>query len=371
MKDFYKLLAEIEKDENEMKEIEEVTLEVSEIEKARVKVRIKKSLKHKKPWRSKGVAAAAVGGVLLAGTIGIGVVNPSYAAELPIVGDIFRFLDNGRTGAYDLYKENASEINITKESKGIAITVKEALFDGKTIYYTYEVKTDKDLGEHPLVGMGPGLQVEGYEDGMTGSSRIEKMDSSTYIGQDEYTLHETYDRINCKIKMKDIAITGLEEPEIIKGKWTFDVQLEAVESAMQELGQSVAKDDFIVTLNKLYQTPMSFRIEYTQAVPEAYRDQRDNVTTTLEVKDNLGNVYAGEHNGGHGKTDTGIMNWSMTFGKLDEGASELIITPKIYCSTMGGGVAFDQEGNETAIEIAQDKEDREIELEPIKIKLSK
>lgn len=371
MKDFYKLLSDIERDENEMKEIEEVTLEVSEIEKARVKARIKKSLNIKKPLMNKGLAAAAVVGVLVAGTLGIGIANPSYAAELPIVGDIFRFLDNGRTGAYDLYKENASEINVTKESKGIAITIKEALFDGKTIYYTYEVKTNRDLGERPLVGMGPGLQVKGYEDGMTGGGRLERMDASTYIGQDEYTLHETYDRINCKIKIQDIAITGLKEPEIIKGKWIFDLQLEAVESAMQDIEKSVDKEGFTVTLNKLYQTPMSFRLEYTQEVPEVYRGEWDNVTTTLEVKDDLGNVYAGEHNGGHGKTDTGIMNWSMTFGKLDEAASELLITPKIDCSTMSGGVSFDAEGNETPLEIVQDKADREIELESIRIKLNK
>jgi len=54
---------------------------------------------------------------------------------LPIVGDIFRFLDNGRTGLYENSKTDAGKImeshynykqyttilNMTKESKGIKI----------------------------------------------------------------------------------------------------------------------------------------------------------------------------------------------------------------------------------------------------------
>ena len=64
---------------------------------------------------------------------------------LPIVGDIFRFLDNGRTGLYENsktdagkimephynYKQYTTVLNMTKESKGIKITINDAILMGR------------------------------------------------------------------------------------------------------------------------------------------------------------------------------------------------------------------------------------------------
>ena len=59
----------------------------------------------------------------------------------------------------------------------------------------------------------------------------------------------------------------------------------------------------------------------------------------------------------------------MTFGKLDEKATSLIITPTIFCSTYKGGVSIDENGVETEIKI-EPKEDRDIVLEDIVVDLS-
>ncbi|MDD1371164.1 DUF4179 domain-containing protein, partial [Bacillus sp. MHSD17] len=93
MKDIYELLNDIDIDEKELEEIE-----TSEIEKEKVKRNVKQSIRTKKKMKSwkKGVAAASILVGLSVATLGIGF--PTYAGGLPIVGDIFRFLDNGRTG---------------------------------------------------------------------------------------------------------------------------------------------------------------------------------------------------------------------------------------------------------------------------------
>ncbi|WP_089284561.1 DUF4179 domain-containing protein [Anaerovirgula multivorans] len=82
------------------------------------------SLRKNKGWNSKKIIAAALVDLVVGSTAYIGITNPAYAAGIPIIGDIFRFLDNGRTGVYDLYKENANEINISKESNGIQIRLR-------------------------------------------------------------------------------------------------------------------------------------------------------------------------------------------------------------------------------------------------------
>ena len=144
MKDIYELLNDVDIDESEID-----TMDVSEFEKEKVKKHLRKLLKKNKGWKKKGLIAAALCCAVIGSIGAVGIKNPAYAAEIPIVGDIFRFLDNGRTGVYDKYKENANEINVTKESNGVAITIKDAIFDGKTITYTYEIKSDKDLGKNP------------------------------------------------------------------------------------------------------------------------------------------------------------------------------------------------------------------------------
>lgn len=370
MKDIYELLQEVEVDEVEMREIEKA-VEVTELERASVKKRLKQLIKKNKGWGSKRIIAAALAGLVIGSTAFIGIINPTYAAEIPIIGDIFRFLDNGRTGVYDLYKENANEINIIKESNGIQMKINDAIFDGKTITYTYEIKTDKDLGDNPLTGIEPSFEIVNYKGGLTGSEQIEKVAEGSYIGQASYSISGELDRVKCKLKIEDILVCELNKEEKIKGKWFFTFQLEAVERSCKEINQGTEKGGFTVTIDKINETPMSFILQYTQQVPEAYRNDWDDVTTELVVKDDLGNVYEGEGNGGQGNIPTGIMNWSMTFRKLDEKATKLIVTPKVYISTVAGGVSFDENGNETKLEPIQTKEDREFFLDDIVIEISR
>ncbi|MGL4738025.1 MAG: DUF4179 domain-containing protein [Cellulosilyticaceae bacterium] len=376
MKTIYDVLGKIEMSEEEMRMLEEEMVEVSELERARIKGAVKKQIGNRgtKRWQKNLQVAAVLGGIVIVGIGGIGVINPSYAAELPIVGDIFRFLDNGRTGAYDLYKENANEINVTKESNGIVITIKDAIFDGRTVSYTYEIKTDRDLGENPLIGLGPVFSIEGYEGGMGGSGQTKRVNEDTYVGQSSYTIHEVYEQINCKVYIKEILLPYEGGAEVVKGKWRFDFQLEAVEGAMTTLDQKVEQDGVMIQMESITFSPMSFSLDYTQQAPEAYRGEMDFVSTTLKVEDNLGNVYVDEGSSAHGsgeETKQGIMHVRTTFGKLAEGATQLVVTPTVYCGVQGGGVAIGEDGSETALEADTTKESKEIILESIVIDLKK
>lgn len=380
MKDIYELLNEVEIDDEEIKKVEVEAKEymklkgedavIRDLEKTAIKRALKKRINKKNRWYGKGMVAAVTTAMIIGGTLCIGIVNPTYAASLPIVGDIFRFLDNGRTGIYDLYKENAQEINVTKESNGVSITVQDALFDGKTVYITYVVNTDKDLGDMPKIGIGPTFSIKDYEGGMTGSAQSKKIDEHTYVAQESYTIDEFKQSIKCKLKIKEILIVGSNNQESIKGNWQFEFELGATEGIREEVNESTTEDEFSVTIDYIMRTPMSYIINYTQEVPEAYRTEWDDVGTMLEVKDDLGNSYDGDMNGSRGRTGTGIMSFTMTFGKIDERASKLIVTPRIFCSTYKGGVAIDAKGNETQLQPKSDKEDRMLVLPEIIIPIS-
>ncbi|OWW09303.1 anti-sigma factor [Bacillus sp. MB353a] len=335
MKDIYELLNDIDIDEKELEEIE-----ASEIEKEKVKRNVKQSIRAKKKMKSwkKGVAAASILVGLSVATLGIGF--PTYAGGLPIVGDILRFLDNGRTGLYENSKNDAGKImephynykqyttvlNMTKESKGIKIMINDAIFDGKTVSINYSIESNRDLGENPstldfLTIKGAGTQ--------SGSNKITKVADRKYTGliktsSDLVGSKETI--VNVEWNVQSIAI--LETEEEIEGDWNFNINLKRIENKETLIGGSTEKDGVKVNMERMEITPISFILYYNQEVSQKIRGVWDGVDVDLEVRDDLGNQYYGEGNGGSGE-DSYNFNWSKTFQQLNENATKLIITPHV------------------------------------------
>ncbi|RAP29264.1 hypothetical protein C2W64_04211 [Brevibacillus laterosporus] len=119
-----------------------------------------------------------------------------------------------------------------------------------------------------------------------------------------------------------------DKQEEIKGDWKFEFTLNATNSDTQLIGQSVEQSRVKVNLDKISITPMSFIVCYDQEVSEIVRNKWNGVDVELEVKDDFGNAYSGQGNGGTG-SDSYNISWSKTFGKLDPNASKLIVTPHV------------------------------------------
>lgn len=89
-------------------------------------------------------------------------------------------------------------------------------------------------------------------------------------------------------------------------------------------------------------------VYYDQVVSEEIRNTWHGVEVEIEVKDDLGNHYSGEGNGGIGDSEEYNISWSKTFEKLDEKATKLIITPHItlreYPSDNFGSVEMTEKG---------------------------
>ncbi|MFT5871520.1 MAG: hypothetical protein ACI8WT_000440 [Clostridium sp.] len=376
MKDIYELLNDVDIDVDEIDENEDGNIKVEYIEKLRIKKALRKAIKKNRSWNKRAIIAAGLFFAMIGCAGVIGVANPAYATDIPIVGDIFRFLDNGRTGVYDKYKENANEINVTKESNGNSITIKDAIFDGRTLTYTYEIKSNKDLGERPTLGIGGSvIQIEDYKGGLAGSSGTQRVDKNTYVGKDTYTIDEQREKINFQLKIKSIADVSsgeAKEANEAKGNWKFKISLQALQSTKQAVNKGTENEGIKVNIDAISKTSATFSINYSQSITEKVKEKWFSVSTDLEVRDDLGNVYKGEGNGGSGDETT--LNWRETFGKLDVMAHQLIITPKIHMSNNGGGAQIDESGKETEIKVNIDEnhpESGDIILDNIVVDLDK
>ncbi|MEI4803893.1 DUF4179 domain-containing protein [Bacillus sp. FJAT-51639] len=366
MKDIYELLNDINIDETEFEE-----MEATEFEKANMKRTLKQSIhrkKHTKSWKVKIAAATVIVG-LSATTFGL--AFPTYAGSLPIIGDIFRFLDNGRTGLYDRYKEFSTEMNMTKESKGIKVTINDAIFDGKTTTVTYSIESEQDLGDKPNVLGNLDLMDA---NGMTGSSQISKVGENKYVGLMTTTHHNPNKKDSINVRWNVEGITIPDQKKEIKGNWNFAFHLKAIDSNEKSISGSTEKDGVKVNMEKLAITPMSFIVYYNQEVTKEVRKKWDDVDVELEIKDDLGNQYSGEGNGGTGK-DPYNISWSKTFQKLDKNATKLIITPhvnlRIHTPSNHGGVEM-AGGKEKKISVPEKSgEEKNFVLEDIVINFKK
>lgn len=322
MKDIYELLNDLDIDEHEA-----VEMEVDELEKAKVKRTLKESIVQKRKRRSwkKPVAAAVMVAGLSVATLGL--TFPAYAVSLPVIGNIFKFLDVGNIGVYDHYQEYSTEMNLTAESNGIKVIINNAIFDGETVALTYSIESNQDLGESPyLRGL---LNMKGSIGG-AGGSKVSKVDSNRYVGlttETGFFKNKKPDTVHMKWQIDSIVIQ--ENQEEIKGKWSFAFALEATEADTRVVGQSSELDGVTVQIGKLSVTPMSFIVYYDQLVSEEIRNKWHGVDMDIEVKDDLGNLYSGKGNGGTGDNKGYHTSWSKTFEKLDPNAAKLILTPHI------------------------------------------
>lgn len=381
MKDIYELLNDINIDENEFEE-----MEVSELEKAKVKNRLRKSINKKRKMKSwkKTVAVASI--VVGLSATALGLTFPAYAKNIHMIEDIFRFFDNGRTensitsnnvkdeekGLYYDYKKFSNEINITKESNGVKITVNDAVFDGKTVSITYSIEGEQDLGENALIDSP---NIEGFG-AMGGSGKTTRIDKNNYVGILTLSNLEETKLDIANIKWDIESIQNIDNQTEIKGDWNFDFSLKAVDSTMQLSESSSEQNGVKVNIGKISVTPMSFIVYYDQVVSEKVRNKWHGVDVDIKIKDDLGNSYSGEGNGGSGDSEGYKMSWSKTFEKLDQNATKLIITPHItlreYTSDNFGSVEITKDGpKEIPIPKKSGKGKEEFVLEDVIIKLKK
>lgn len=355
MKDIYELFNDMDLDLSEFQEVE-----ADELERARVKKIVREKIAQsdsgglKKRKRSTALATAAAIVILTAGIGGLGMAFPAYAKEVPVVGDIFRFLDGGRSGVYDLYKESALNIDMVKADNGIEVTLNQGVYDGKTLSLTYTIKTAQDFGENPLLNSN--IDVD-FADGIAGSEGLKKVSPGVYVGQSNYTFFsekEIRDGISFRWSVSGLTNmdedSGDAERKTTACRLNYSVSLKALDYKVLDLAENrdVAQQ-VAISLKRLSATPINTILYYAEEVPS---DLVNSVQMVWEIKDDLGTVYAYNENGGQGKISGEMlkMEYVLTFNHLDPQAKTLFITPTLkLVHTQGGGVAMAEKVKETPL----------------------
>lgn len=264
------------------------------------------------------------------------------------------------------YEINKKPLDISIESNNIKITLKEADYDGKFINISYEVDTDKDLGEYIFVGsIDSDIRIRAYENGKQysvisgyGGSKTRRVQNNKYFGNFDSTisgsggiyldneqidyyidLNTIYaqlhiDQINYKDEKTDESI-------YINGEWNFPyIELKSLGRNTYKTNKSFEKDNAKLNIKAIEISPIQCSIIYSEDFKNTEYKSEDWTTIgiSFEIKDNLGNVY--ESTGGYGNMDKNLFKNidisddeifinECTFENIDKNANKIMIYPEI------------------------------------------
>ncbi|WP_339252758.1 DUF4179 domain-containing protein [Sporosarcina sp. FSL W8-0480] len=373
MKDVYDHLNDIDMDANQF-----VVEDVSEAEKTKVMLDLKRKISRPKPVRWRKIAAAATISIGLSSAALFGLSFTSFAQEIPIIGQVFKWFNDD--GFFENYSEHANTLSMTQEDNGISITLNEAVFDGKTLYVAYEIISEIDLGDDPsLKGMPAILNSDGGHLA-TGSHDIKKVDDFRYVGVSTAKMYPEnrveegsfeFDITGIFLETSNVDVSRIiSDPTYsmkeIAGSWKFQFDLQATDNVEQSVGLTSAGNDVTVSMNKIVYTPMSFILFYEEIITEELDAKWDFVSVSVDVKDDLGHTYATYVNGGESDSALRLYH-THTLEKLDPKAKRLIVTPTVVLSQRDGtyenGAYYRNENSTAPME--------EFELDEIVIEIEK
>ena len=272
-------------------------MEVSELEKERVKRTVMKRKKKNHFSRNFSVAAA----FFIASSITLSFAFPTFAAKLPVIGNIFELFNDDEKYVFEKYDTYSTEIGVTKESNGISVTVKDAVYDGENITIAYTIKSDQDLGERPVL-MGDWV-VDEFKDmykdsGYSYNYIIEKINDNEYAVLYIYELIEGPKPDEVHITWQGDKIQNLNNVNnTFLGDRSFQFSLNALESKTQEFTGSIKseEEDIGVGVTKMTETPVSTTLYLTEVADVRAIAKEDEewrgVPIDYIVSDDLGNEY--------------------------------------------------------------------------------
>ena len=177
-----------------------------------------------------GIAAA------IAGIITLGISIPAIASKIPFMESVFEKLEEDEN-----YEKYATQINQTVESRGVKVTISEAVSDGLNLYITYIIESEKPFSNEILedakewhdgkqVLTNPEAEADFKSEELFSSlSLVGKFtDENTFIGIEMYELTHIKKKIPDEFMLtKNMDyfefVVGEKTSKKLKGEWNFKV----------------------------------------------------------------------------------------------------------------------------------------------------
>ncbi len=273
-----------------------------------------------------GICAA-----LLIITMFFGETITTYANKMPIISNVLELFKTSRYEDYDKY---SSELNITKESNGLKVTINNVIYDGSelSIFYTIEsetsmkyvpillvneVKIDDKVTSFGYGESGKFLDdnkvyagIRSYHVGIRSMISKEEQEKYFYGGDIEIP-----DEFMLSININKVG--DIKETEITNGEWTFDIPV-----SNEKLKGMVKEYDLNIDLSNIYQNSAISKLILTpiNTTIQGYIGLED-MDLYFMVIDDKGRYISQKDGSGFGSTDDD-SNYKFYFNTSFEQAVE-------------------------------------------------
>jgi hypothetical protein len=276
----------------------------------------------------------------VAAFIGISVVTasfmtiPALANQIPFIQKILTYFDEDLPNSY---ADFATIVNQVQSDNGIDIMIENAVYDGTNVVLTYAIQTNAEIGDNPRSESF--LEVR-ETNGIGGTGTIEKIDDTTYVGVEKVTPHFKGESPNeILIQWQPKAFENIQTNQRFEGDWAFKFTLAKLPTNIQLLNQTMKQDGLTLVIESLEQSEMTAVLKYDYYIEKSILQKWPFVSIEMiEVKDNLGNVYKSNGNGGVSHDNGASNEMQTTIYSLNPDATSLTLTPEVYYSKGSGEV---------------------------------
>lgn len=316
MKDIYEHLNNLKLDDKDFEE-----MEVNEVEKARVKAKLKQSIEknhshhmRKQSTRKKwgyGIGAAVLAfGLLVASAM----VSPAMAAvvsAIPGISSIFSYLgDSGQKKVSELALTEV--VGQSEMVNGITISLGEIFYDGTRFNISYSIVSEKPIVEQYVEIAGYKIDKQVVPGGIGINNIIENPTETVgFLQVDPYWKDKSQpEELNLELSFKGQS----------GEQWSFITPVTKQNNEEIDIGHSERRGDFRFTVDKVILGPSGLLLSY-----EARSWERGHLEMFLKfrVADSSGKeleILEGTVYDGDGK---------MVYEPINDTVDELIITPFI------------------------------------------
>jgi Family of unknown function (DUF5643)/Domain of unknown function (DUF4179) len=310
---------------------------------------------NRKFWYSTGAAVVALG--VLVSSTAVSPAMASLVSKIPVIGSILGTY--GDSGLKQVSEQGlTTKIGESQVVEGNALTVNEVYYDGTRFTIGYTLETKEPMGEHYL-SPATDITVNGETVNIAGSTKHTQITPTLLTG---------IENIDWVAGMPNEFQLGLTFHAEDDKKWSFsfpvqvstDTKRVAIDHQQQAGGISLSVSDV-----KIGPAGLLFSFQ-------AVSNEMDYLSSYLDFKvvDAKGNELASHSGGSQGKLKDGkeYMTGVRRFDPIQADVKELTITPYLRLPSQSGGVAIDENGNETEIQM-EPLQGKEIEFKTFTIKL--
>lgn len=311
----------------------------------------KVTLKNRKNNKKKITKIAAI---FIASGIVLGVSVSPYAKDIPILRNIY---ETFKSKSYENYDKYADDINITKKSNGISITINKVIYDGLDLEVFYTIESEKPMVERFPYFENHKVKINGEEIGIGNAGRGDfSGDKKVYIGSIKYPVSSQElmpEDIKEEFKIKDIPDEFMLTLEInkisfanekkIKGNWNFDIPVsrsKMIEDSKEiEINCDLGEVQENLKVEKLILTPINTSIQGSSSY-----EGRNNFLEFMMI-DDLGRILIqkGNESARYQKESEFGQYFNYTFKELYEDTKSVTLVP--YITAVSNPSFDDSEGN--------------------------